>query len=206
MVPLLRAFAILSAGVVSISGAAQQSPYTLQIGVNEVSLTFHVSDSRGNAVTDLSAADFELRDNGIRQHKIVEFHSYRNLPIRAGFLMDASQSMQTDLERDLFIANAYATRLLHKGTDRAFVMGFGTAVQVTQEWTDDPGAIGNGLGKIPTEDYGTSGTAIFDSLYRACRDRWTSSPEQMTGNFILLFSDGVDNASHARIAPPFRQN
>ena len=45
------------------------------------------------------------------------------------------------------------------------------------------------------------GTAIYDSVYIAVRDQIAKKPEQTTrtANVILLFSDGVDNASHARL-------
>jgi Ca-activated chloride channel family protein len=38
-------------------------------------------------------------------------------------------------------------------------------------------------------------------VYTACRDQFSRnlSTQQRTGNFILLFSDGVDNFSHARL-------
>jgi len=194
-------------GLLSIATPAQQtpqtagtdSPYTLRLSVDEVSLTYHVSDKRGQSVDDLARGDFELLDNGRLQQRISSFQFYRNLPVRAGFLIDASGSMLNDLDRNQYIANLYATRLLRRGFDKAFVMGFGTELKVTQEWTDNAEDIASGLRSIPEQYYGTSGTAIFDSLYKVCRDRWTTDGDVVTGNFILLFTDGVDNWSHARI-------
>jgi VWFA-related protein len=173
-------------------------PYTLKLAVNEVDVAFHVTDRRGQPVVNLSRADFSLYDNGKLQ-RIADFQSYHDLPIRAGFLVDASVSMDKDMAADEEIAELYADHLLRKGFDQAFVMGFGTQAVVTQDWTDNPGAIKAGLEKIPTEYYGTSGTALFDNLYRACRTRWTSDRTNITGNFILLFTDGIDNFSHAQL-------
>ncbi|MGA8528211.1 MAG: hypothetical protein WB622_00755, partial [Acidobacteriaceae bacterium] len=36
--------------------------------------------------------------------------------------------------------------------------------------------------------------------YTTCRDQWNAGPDQPTGNFILLFSDGIDDASHAYLS------
>jgi Ca-activated chloride channel family protein len=92
------------------------------------------------------------------------------------------------------------THSLKQGADRAFVTGFNTETTVTQEWTDSPDAIALGIQLVAERQGGeNSGAAIFDSLYKTCRDRWNIDRGAVTGNFILLFTDGVDNASHARI-------
>jgi VWFA-related protein len=191
--------------IFGIQNASQTSgedrPFVLRVPVDEVSITFHVSDPRGVSVNGLNHDEFRLFDDGKLQQSILEFNEYRNLPIRAGFLIDTSGSMLDDLDREQSIANLYATRLLRKGIDQAFVMGFSTGVDVTQNWTDNPAEIAAGLQDIPTtmtSRHG-SGTAIFDSLYRTCRDRWTTDRVVTSGNFILLFTDGIDDASHARL-------
>lgn len=179
---------------------AQDSAYTLAVPVNEVSVTFHVSDARGSAIGNLKQEDLRLFDNGQPQKKLLSLQSYHDLPIRAGFLFDTSGSMLDDLEHNASIANLYATRLLRQRTDRAFVIGFNTKTSLTQDWTDNPDAIALGIQSVAErQESENSGTAIFDSLYRTCRDRWNMDREAVTGNFILLFTDGIDNASHARI-------
>lgn len=39
----------------------------------------------------------------------------------------------------------------------------------------------------------------FDSIYRACFNQFRSLDGTDSGNFILLFSDGEDNASHTSL-------
>jgi Ca-activated chloride channel homolog len=178
----------------------QDSAYTLTVPVNEVSITFHVSDSLGSAVDGLTQQDLRLFDNGQLQNKLLSLESYHDLPIRAGFLFDTSGSMLDDLDHNASIANLYATHLLKKGRDTAFVIGFNTKTSVTQDWTDNPEAIALGIRSVAERQGGeNSGTAIFDSLYITCRDRWNIDRGAVTGNFILLFTDGIDDASHARI-------
>jgi Ca-activated chloride channel homolog len=173
--------------------------FTLTLGVDEVSLTFHVMDNHGNSIDDLPLSKFQLWDEGTELHRFSGFHFYRDLPVRAGFLFDASGSMEENLRFNEYVANLYASKMLRRGKDRAFVMDFGTDVRLAQDWTDDPNAIAAAIQSISEEDFGHSVTALFDSLYKACRDRWSPSKQEITGNFILLFTDGIDDASHARL-------
>lgn len=175
-------------------------PYTLTVPVDEVSLTFHASDFHGVPIEDLTLDDLRLMDDGKRQRRILSFESYRNLPIRAGILFDTSRSMLGDLKRNQEITNLYATHLLRKETDKAFVMRFDFDAQVRQDWTNDSAALAASLRTIAADHASRlGGTALYNAVYTACRDQWTSDPAAVTGNFILLFTDGLDNASHARM-------
>ena len=40
------------------------------------------------------------------------------------------------------------------------------------------------------------GTALFDAVFQACHSEFGAIDRTASGNFILLFSDGEDNASH----------
>ena len=46
----------------------------------------------------------------------------------------------------------------------------------------------------------TRGTAIFDAVYRACFNEFGHVDFKGSGNLILLFSDGEDNASRASLS------
>jgi Ca-activated chloride channel family protein len=174
------------------------SPYTLRIPVDEISLTFHASDVHGTPLTHLTRADLALTDNGQRQDHIVMLQSFEDLPIRAGFLFDTSASMMGQVDFNGSIIRTYASQLLRKGYDRAFVEQFDTDTFIRQDWTDNDRAIAAGAAAVG----GRPGrydplTAIFDSLYTTCRAQWKTDPDSATGNFILLFTDGEDDASHA---------
>lgn len=177
------------------------TPYTLHIPVNEISLRFHATDSKNKPLSGLTKRDLALSDNGQPQNDIVMLKPLENLPIRAGFLFDISGSMLKDIGFDGSIINLYASRLLHSGTDKAFVMQFDTEPLMIQNWTDQPSLIAAGAASIgPRPSRFDPLTAIFDTLYRTCRDDWNANPLPATGNFILLFSDGQDDASHAYLS------
>lgn len=180
---------------------AQETPYTITVPVDEVSITFRASDYHGSSINDLTVGDVRLRDNGRQQSRIIAFQFYPSLPIRAGFLFDTSRSMLLELTQNQRIASLYATRLLRKGTDRAFVMRFDSDSKVLQDWTDDASALTLSLQHVASDRASRlGGTVIFDSIYRACRDQWRENQPPVSGNFILLFTDGLDNASHTRVS------
>ena len=197
---LLAASCILSvARSQTPTSASDAKPYTLNVAVDEVSLTFHAADFHGIPIDDLKLSDLRLLDNNKRPRQILSFEVHQNLPVHFGILIDTSRSMLGHLLRNQAIANEYITHLLRKQTDRAFVMGFDFDSKVVQDWTTDSEALTGSLRNIGTSHSSRlGGTALFDSIYKACRDQFgTANP--LAGNFILLFTDGIDNVSHARL-------
>ena len=179
--------------------APAADPYTLNVAVDEVSVTFHAADFHGIPMDDLKLEDLRVLDNGKPPRKLVSLEAHKNLPIRFGILMDTSRSMLGYLRRNQAIANEYLTQLLHKETDRAFLMRFDSESKVLQNWTGDSGALSATLRNVATDHASRlGGTALFDSVYKACRDQF-GIKDPLAGNFILLFTDGIDNASHARL-------
>ena len=174
--------------------------YTFHVPTDEISLRFHASDQSGKPLMQLTTRDLKLSDNGKVQNHIVMLQPLDDLPIRAGFLFDVSASVLKHIDFDRSVIETYASRLLRKGYDQAFVMQFDTETLLTQGWTDVDSDIGAGANRIgPRPNRYAPFTSIFDSLYIACRDQWTQQSES-TGNFILLFTDGEDNASHAYLS------
>jgi Ca-activated chloride channel homolog len=180
---------------------APTTPYSIRIPVDEISLTFHASDRDSKPFTRLTARDLDLSDNGKRSRGVLMLQSLEDLPIRAGFLFDISASMLEETEFNRSVIQMYASRLIRKGVDQAFVMQFDTQTLLAQDWTDEDSAIAVGSAAIgPRYNRLDPLTAIFDSLYTTCRDRWGAKQAESTGNFILLFSDGEDDASHAYLS------
>src|SRR5580698_5678007 len=114
---------------------AAADSYTLNVAVDEVSVTFHAADFHGIPMDDLKLEDLRVLDNGKRPRKLVSLEAHKNLPVRFGILVDTSRSMLGYLRRNQAIANEYLTQLLHKETDRAFLMRFDSDSKVLQDWT-----------------------------------------------------------------------
>jgi VWFA-related protein len=179
----------------------QGAPYTIPVHVDEVNLTFSAVDERGLAIDDLELADLRLLDNGKKPERVVSLRRRSNLPIRAGLLVDTSGSMSRSLRRTRQIASLFGSHILRQESDRAFVMRFDFEALVKQDWTNSGEVLNTGIENVAEDSKSRlGGTALFDSVYISCRDKFghlAGSPD--TGNFIVLFTDGLDNVSHARM-------
>jgi Ca-activated chloride channel homolog len=180
------------------AGAQTDAPrYDLNVAVDEVNLTFHAADAHDLPINDLKLDELRIFDNGKPPRRILAFESLQDFPIRAGILLDTSESMEGYLPRNRAISIEYAQQLLRQQTDQAFVMDFNFLAEIAQPWTNNASALTAGIHKFTR--YGESrigGTAIFNAIYQACLNQFGRVDHSVSGNFILLFSDGEDNASH----------
>lgn len=185
----------------SHSLSSNADSYRLSLPVNEIELTFRVFDKDGAPVLHLASPDLRLWDDGKRQSRLVLLDSYENLPIRAGFLMDSSTSMAMHINDDRAIIQLYANGLFRKGVDRGFLMEFDSLTVLHQDWTGTPSDLfANAKSKARRPPGHLSLTSMYDSLYTACHDQWPQDRRTMTGNFLLLFSDGDDDDSHSYLS------
>lgn len=171
-----------------------QEPYRLSVSVDEVILTFHAADAHGLPINDLKLSDLTLLDNDKPPAKVLDFQLQQDFPIRAGILIDTSVSMSSHHHRDQSIAIQYAQHLLRRQTDQAFVMDFDRTPHLIQPWTGNPTTLTTAIQTLTRSDP-IGGTTLFDTLYAACRYQFGAIDHRGSGNFILLFSDGEDNAS-----------
>lgn len=185
-----------------VNSAQSVAPYRLSVSTDEVSLTFHAADAHGLSINDLKLEELRLLDNGKPPRRILAFQSLQDLPIRAGILIDTSQSMAEHLPGDRATSIKYAQQLFRQQTDQAFVMDFDFLSSITQPWTSDTNAL------IAAIRYGRviagggsrlGGTAMFTAIYQACLNQFGRINNTASANFILLFSDGEDNASRASL-------
>lgn len=191
---------ILATGMRANAQRPTITPYSLNVSVDEVSLSFHAEDAHGLPVNDLKLDELKIFDNGKPPDKVLVFQPLRDFPIRAGILMDTSESMEGYLPRNRAISIEYAQRLLRQQTDQAFVMDFDSQSRVTEPWTSSVAALTAGLRGFAAKGQGRiRGTAIFDAVYRACLNQFGRLERKDTANFALLFSDGEDNASQASL-------
>jgi VWFA-related protein len=180
--------------------AQSAPPYNLRVSVDEVVLTFHAVDVHGLPINDLRVDELRLLDNGRPPRKIITLQSLQDHPIHAGILMDTSKSMEGHLSGDRTISIEYVQRLLRQQTDQAFIMDFGYITKLTQPWTGDPVALTASIHRVVAGKANPlGGTALLDAIFRACFNEFGKVDHASGGNFILLFSDGEDNASHTSL-------
>jgi Ca-activated chloride channel family protein len=172
--------------------ASDTSSQPLRVTVNEVNLIFTVTDKHGHYVPNLSQNDFALLDDQKAPEKVNSFHQQINLPLRVGIVIDASTSIRSRFQFEQQSAVEFLLQVLKAKGDRAFVMGFDVTPTVTADWTNDPDKLETGINKLRPG----GGTALFDAVYTACRDKLlTERGPEPVRKAIILISDGDDNQS-----------
>jgi VWFA-related protein len=165
----------------------------LKLQANEVNLIFTVTDRHGHYVPNLKLSDFALLDDGRAPQKVTSFHQQINLPLRVGLVIDASTSIRTRFQFEQQSATEFLLEILKARSDRAFVMGFDVTPTVTQDWTNDVDKLETGINRLRPG----GGTALFDAVYTACRDKLLdeSRGQEPVRKAMVLISDGDDNQS-----------
>ncbi len=169
-----------------------QNAPTIRLGVNEVNLIFTVTDKHGHYIPNLKLSDFALLDNQRAPARVNSFHQQINLPLRVGIVIDASTSIRTRFQFEQQSASEFLLETLKSNKDRAFVMGFDVTPTVEQDWTDNLDALEAGINRLRPG----GGTALFDAVYTACRDKLLSARgTEPVRKAMILISDGDDNQS-----------
>ena len=178
--------------------AADQSQDTgpiLKLGVNEVNLIFTVTDKHGHYIPNLKQSDFALLDDQKAPSKVTSFRQQINLPLRVGIVIDASTSIRSRFEFEQQSASEFLIETIKARCDRAFVMGFDVTPTVTQDWTNNLDALQTGINRLRPG----GGTAMFDAVYTACRDKLLEARgQEPVRKAMILISDGDDNQSRVR--------
>ena len=175
----------------------EQGTYTLKTNVNEVNLTFTVTDRHGHFVNNLQQHNFALLDDQRAPAQVYSFTQQTNQPLRVGLVIDASTSIRARFKFERDAATEFLLDILRPRTDRAFIMGFDVTSYVTQGFTNNPDLLETGLNRLKPG----GGTALYDAVYRACRDQMLRAvPENAeVRKALILVSDGDDNQSRAYI-------
>jgi Ca-activated chloride channel family protein len=176
-----------------ILNPADDAATTITKTVNEVNVVFTVTDRHGRYVKDMVKGDFSVLDDSKPAMNIRSFHSETDLPLQVGLLVDASNSVRDRFKFEQESAIEFLNQTVRPRYDKAFVVGFDVTPEVTQNFTDNTEALSRGVRALRPG----GGTAMYDALYFACRDKLLK--EERNGpvrRAIILLSDGEDNMSH----------
>ena len=174
-------------------GADSGEAPRIRVGTNEVNVVFTVTDKHGKRVTDLKQSDFRIVDDSKPAVEIRSFHAETNLPLQVGLLIDASNSVRDRFKFEQESAIEFLNQTVRRSYDQAMVIGFDATPEVTQDFTDDTEKLGQGVRMLRPG----GGTALYDALYYACRDKLLKKAQAgPTRRAIIMLSDGEDNLSH----------
>jgi Ca-activated chloride channel homolog len=177
------------------AGAWQEPPIdpsqTISLDVTRVNILFTVADKKGRFVNNLLKEDLEVLELKKKQ-TIVEFAAESDLPLRIAILVDTSNSIRARFRFEIEAARSFLESVIRKGRDKALVYSFDSDPELVQDFTDDTELLGNKLRDLRPG----GGTALYDAMMAACRDRMMlDRPMHNFRRAMIIIGDGEDNAS-----------
>ena len=178
-------------------GTSASKPDNTQVpvfrtGANEVNLIFTVTDKHGRFIRALKQSDFKILDDNLPPREITHFEAETDLPLRVGLLIDASNSIRDRFQFEQQAAIQFLQQIIHPRNDKAFVLAFDEVPDVTQDFTGNLDKLTRGIQVIRPG----GGTALWDAVYYACRDKLMKEQEGFpVRRAMILVSDGDDNQS-----------
>jgi VWFA-related protein len=170
------------------TGAAAPQPAIFRSAIDLVSISAVVRDQRGQLVTTLASADFEVRDNG-ESRRIVDFQAGQTSAITLAVLLDTSGSMSVGPK--LALAQQVLSDLsgeLQEGRDEVGLFTFDAALHEQRPFSVHRGSLAGAFNEA--EPFGT--TSLYDAIAETAR-RLAGRPSARRA--IVVLTDGTDTAS-----------
>ena len=177
----------------SLGGERGQQPppqVPFRAGVDLVSLNVTVTDGTAKYITDLTAEDFAVFEDGVKQE--VTFFRRTNLPIALALLLDTSASMDSKLPTAQEAAIGFAKKL--RAQDLAEVIDFDSRVVVLQNFTNNAEALESAIRKTSAG----GSTSMYNAVYIALKDLKkvvAKNTDEIRRQAIVILSDGEDTSS-----------
>jgi VWFA-related protein len=172
----------LALAVVAAASAQAPPPQTFNVGVEGVYVDVFVTDGN-RPVVGLTAADFELKDNGARQP--LELVAVESLPMTTFLVLDTSGSVAGEKLARLQAAARALLGGLRPG-DEAALVTFDQEIRLRVPPTSDRARLDRGVGGLLPG----GATALHDALYAG-----TLLASGRGRSLLVLFTDGEDNLS-----------
>src|SRR5438128_4633961 len=163
----------------------------IKVDVTRVNVLFTVTDKKGRFITDLLKEDFSVTENKKAQ-LIQEFTAETDLPLRIAILIDTSNSIRDRFKFEQEAAVEFINSVIRPREDKAMVVSFDTAAELVSDLSDEPEKLAKSIRNLRPG----GGTALYDAIYFACRDRLhQDQPRHKFRRAIIIVSDGDDNQS-----------
>ena len=187
--------------IAALSGAvacAQQTPVNPEedrnriiLDVARVNMLYTVSDKKGRFVTDLRADDFVITETK-KEQKILEFTAESDLPLRLGILVDSSNSIRDRFRFQQEAAIEFVNQVVRPRQDKAVIVSYDTSAELVADLSGDTEMLAKAIRGLRPG----GGTALFDAVFYACRDKlMQDQPRHKFRRAMILLGDGDDNAS-----------
>ena len=179
----------------ALSAGVDEPVLTIHKRVDEVHVLFIATDRHGKFVRNLNQSDFSFLDDHKPVQSILNFRRETDLPIQMGLLIDVSGSVQSRFAFEKEAATGFLQHIIRPGYDKGFIVGFNKQSHLTQDFTDNVSLLAAGVQRL----HDGGGTALYDAIYKACKDKLNEQSERPVRKAIVILSDGEDNQSeHSR--------
>jgi Ca-activated chloride channel homolog len=143
-------------------------------------------------VVEVFRANFLATVTDKKGRFVLEFVAESNLPLRLAIVVDTSNSVRDRFKFQQEAATEFVKSVIRPGTDKAIIIGFDSTAQLAADMTDDVAKLEMAIKQMRPG----GGTALYDALYFACRDKlMQDQPMYKFRRAIVLLGDGDDNAS-----------
>lgn len=164
----------------------------IQVNVNEVMVPVTVTDQKGRFLSNLTASDFRVLDEGKPQR--IEFFSHtQKQPVVIGFLLDMSNNTRIHWKRYQDSVMEMVWNLLpgDKKYD-GYLITYSNDAELAVNTTWDGDKLTDLIRKIKPG----GGAALFDAIYMACTKRELVQGEPYEPRrVIIVVGDGHDSSS-----------
>jgi Ca-activated chloride channel family protein len=173
---------------------------TIHINTNLVAVPVSVTDAQGNPVRNLTAEDFQIEEEGVKQ-TVQSLGEPGKTPIELALLFDVSKSIRNRFDFERETAGRFLKEVLKPG-DAVSVFSIGTEPKLSIPRTESADSAVAATAAIqPTED----STAFFDTVVRASHHLNDSSVPGVRRVMVVL-SDGEDtNSERFRLGDASRE-
>ena len=181
--------------VMVMAGAGQQpvssggAPALFRSTIHLVPLSVTATDTNRQFVKGLTAADFVVLEDGVRQD--VQFFEAADVPLDLILLLDTSSSMLDKIDVVHEAAAGFLRTL--RPQDRGAVVAFADGVDVLQPLTSDRAMLESAIARTRAR----GATALHNALYISLKQFGLGARQQgeLRRQAIAVLSDGEDTAS-----------
>jgi len=175
-------------GIVRAQAPADQPRPTFRSAVDLVSIQASVRDKKGRPLAGLTAADFEVRDNG-EPRSILSLRSDRRSPVSVAILVDMSGSMRVG-SKIAMARQAFDSILsqLRDGEDELALFTFDSRLHQRQPFTTDISGLKSALDTF--QPFGA--TSLYDATAATAR---ALAERSAAHKAIVILTDGIDTSS-----------
>ncbi len=161
------------------------------LDVTRVNMLFTVTDKKGRFITDLKQNDFDVIENKKKQ-VIQQFTAESELPLRLAILIDTSNSIRDRFRFEQEAAATFINSVVRRGVDKAMIVSFDTNAELVTDLSDDVTQLDKGIMSLRPG----GGTAFYDAVYFACREKLQKDqPRDKFRRALIIVTDGDDNQS-----------